>query len=80
MQTSSTQIIVDWRETSLSPTQLIDQYLPVVERCHTLGYKVKVIMSIVKGVQFSQNPQPIVFCGHTYNPFKFDEVEYFEKS
>jgi len=76
---ANTWITVDWRHTSMSPDQLLEAYLPFVEACHAQCLKVKLILTVAKGVQFSQNLQPIVFCGHTYNPFRFDEVLYREK-
>ena len=69
-------VLVDWCQCDQSTDELIQAYLPVVEALHQLGCQVKVRMPLVKGVQFSQHQPPIVFCGHKYNPFRFDQVDY----
>ena len=73
---TDTWIMVDWTHESGSVQELIDQYLEFVEQCHRLGFKVQVHMRIVTALMFAQASEPIVFCGHTYNPFRFDRVVY----
>jgi hypothetical protein len=74
--TKDTWVMVDWTDEKTSIQEIIQNYLEFVKKCHKRGFKVQVKMRIATAVLFSQAQEPIVFCGHTFNPFRFDHVVY----
>ena len=68
-------LIVDWTKKPLTPQMVVEHYLPLVQFAHNLGYRVEVKIPLRLMSQFSYSNDPIVFCGHTMNPFAFDNVE-----
>lgn len=75
VRTTDDVLVVDWTKSSLTPQEIIDTYLPIVEFAHELGYRVEVKIPLVLMSRFSYDADPIVFCGHTLNPFAFEDVE-----
>jgi len=68
-------LLVDWTIRPLSPQKILQTYLPLVEFAHELGYRVQLRIPLVLMSRFSYDSDPIVFCGHTLNPFAFDQVD-----
>ena len=68
-------IIVDWEKCSLTPQDILRHYLPIVEFAHKLKYRVEAKIPLILMSRFAYDANPIVFCGHTMNPFAFDDVE-----
>lgn len=71
---SAKHLIVDWTQSTLNPSEIIDQYLPIVQYAHSVGYSVELRIPVLLISQFAYRDQPIVFCGHTLNPFAFEKV------
>ena len=68
-------IIVDWEKSSLALQDIIQYYLPLVEFAHKLKYRVEAKIPLILMSRFAYDANPIVFCGHTMNPFAFDDVK-----
>lgn len=68
-------IIVDWEKSPLAPQDIIQYYLPLVEFAHELEYRVEAKIPLILMSRFAYDANPIVFCGHTMNPFAFDDVK-----
>ena len=68
-------IIVDWEKCSLTPQDILRHYLPIVEFAHKLKYRVEAKIPLILMSRFAYDANPIVFCGHTMNPFAFDDVK-----
>ncbi|HCT62677.1 MAG TPA: hypothetical protein DIC19_01110 [Erysipelotrichaceae bacterium] len=73
-QSNENVLLIDWTKCRLTPQEIIQTYLPIVEFAHELGYRVEVKIPLVLMSRFSYDADPIVFCGHTLNPFAFDDV------
>lgn len=74
-QSSEHVLLVDWTENLMEPQDIIQTYLPFVERAHELGYRVEAKIPLILMSRFAYVTNPIVFCGHTMNPFAFDDVK-----
>lgn len=70
--------VFDWSE-ERDPALLLERDLTRVQAAKARGETVAVRMSVALGVRFSQHHPPVVFCGHTNNPFAFDRVEFVPK-
>ena len=68
-------LVVDWTKSSLTPQQIVQTCLPLVQFAHEQGYPVHVKIPLVLMTRFSYDGEPIVFCGHTLNPFVFEQVD-----
>lgn len=68
-------LLVEWTTRPLTPQKILQTYLPLVEFAHELGYRVQLRIPLVLMSRFSYDSDPIVFCGHTLNPFAFDQVD-----
>lgn len=72
---SNAMLTVDWTKHDLTTQNVMERYLPLVQFAHRLGYRVEVKIPLRLMSQFSYSNEPIVFCGHTMNPFAFDQVD-----
>lgn len=75
LRTVDDVLVVDWTKSPLTPQEIIRTYLPIVEFAHELAYRVELKVPLVLMTRFSYDADPIVFCGHTLNPFAFEDVE-----
>ena len=71
-------VLFDWSD-ERDPALLLERDLSRVQAAKARGEVVSVRMSVALGVRFSQHHPPVVFCGHTNNPFAFDRVEFIPK-
>ena len=66
---------VDWTKRPLTAHEIMQTYLPLVKFAQELGYRVHARIPLVLISRFSYDADPIVFCGHTLNPFAFEKVD-----